>query len=106
MNNLIKIKKNAKMCKKVLHLYVPFFADSSFYTFIIFIVIVFLNLTSYWTCFRFSGRTDKNDAIGIVLQQQDFKQTLFYLNLIKISKPVVVKTLKNQPKMAFFVNYT
>ena len=26
LNILYKIKKNAKMCKKVLHLYVPFFA--------------------------------------------------------------------------------
>jgi len=27
LNYLVKIKKNAKMCKKVLHLYVPFFTD-------------------------------------------------------------------------------
>ena len=27
LNKLSKIKKNAKNCKKVLHLYVPFFTD-------------------------------------------------------------------------------
>ncbi len=27
LNYLVKIKKNAKMCKKMLHLYVPFLAD-------------------------------------------------------------------------------
>ena len=42
LNILYKIKKNAKMCKKVLHLYVPFFTDRG----LVSIILWYLSTTS------------------------------------------------------------
>ena len=97
LNILYKIKKNAKMCKKVLHLYVPFITDINQNTLCTINIVVILYCLVYHLQSKILGKTGLSFLSNCKKRPafQQYKSFLYYfiynINIILLLNAFMIR---------------